>query len=71
MLGTRRAELVDRHAKRRGRAIDVELLALEQLLGNQEGARVAMRVGMCARFARCLRRSMVASERRRLMGWLT
>ena len=41
MLGTRRAELVGRHAKRRGRAIDVELGALEQLLGDQEGARVA------------------------------
>jgi hypothetical protein len=33
MVGARRADLVGRHAERRGRAIDIELLALEQLLG--------------------------------------
>jgi hypothetical protein len=44
MFGTRCAQLVGRHAEGHGRAIDVELLALEQLLGNQEGARVATRV---------------------------
>jgi hypothetical protein len=36
---TRRAQLVGRHAERRGRAIDVELGALEQLLRDQERAR--------------------------------
>lgn len=44
MLGTRCAKLVGRHAERRGGTIDVELLTLEQILGDQEGPRVAIRV---------------------------
>ena len=45
VVGTRCAELVGRHAECRGRAIDVELWALEQLLGDEEAARVPARVG--------------------------
>lgn len=39
MLGTRCAKLVGRHAERRGGTINVELLTLEQILGDQEDPR--------------------------------
>jgi hypothetical protein len=45
VLDTRRTQFVGGHAERRGRAIDLEVLALEQLLGDEEGARISTRVG--------------------------
>ena len=49
MLVARRSQLLSGHAERRGRVVDVELRALEQLLGNQCCARVAARIDVVER----------------------
>jgi hypothetical protein len=49
VLVARRSQLLSGHAERRGRVVDVERRALEQLLGNQCCARVAARIDVVER----------------------